>query len=193
MNKSTNFPQLETDRLVLRKLTYGDTDVVFTHFANEEVSRYVDAHPAENSNDAREIIGWGNYLADNKMGALWGIFRREDGPFLGQVNCVFRPDNNFSMNVHRAEIGYDLTPSYWGKGYMAEAIASVISFIFSNTSIDRIEATIHPENTRSHNVVERAGFVKEGVLRQYVLWEGEHWDMVHYSLLKQEWGAGTSP
>ena len=74
---------------------------------------------------------------------------------------------------------------------MTEAIASVILYIFTTTPIDRIEATIHPENTRSHNVVKRAGFQKEGVLRQYVLWEGEHWDMVLYSLLKQEWEAAA--
>ena len=183
------FPQLETDRLVLGELTHDDIDVVLKHFANEEVARYQDAHPTKNTEEARQIIDWGKNLVKSKMGALWGIFRREDDSFLGQVNCVFRADNNFTMNVHRAEIGYDLTPQYWGKGYMSEAVASVIPYIFSSTPIDRMEATIHPENIRSHNVVERAGFQKEGVLRRYVLWEGEHWDMVLYSLLKQEWEA----
>ena len=189
MNNAIKFPELETDRLLLRMLTGDDIPAVFTHFSNEEVARYQDAHPTKNTDEAREIIDWGKGLVEHKMGTLWGIIRREDGSFLGQLNCVFRSDNNFTMNIHRAEIGYGLTPQYWGKGYMSEAVASVIPYIFTNTKIDRIEAIIHPENTRSHNVVKRAGFQREGVLRHYVLWEGELWDMVLFSLLKQEWEA----
>jgi len=186
MNSTYNFPQLETKRLILRELTHDDIDVVLKHFADEEVARYQDAHPTRSNDEAKEIIDWGKGLLEHKMGALWGIFRREDDSFLGQINCVLRADNNFTMNVHRAEIGYDLTPPYWGKGYMSEAAASVIPYIFTGTPIDRIEGIVHTENIRSHKVLERAGFQKEGVLRNYVLWEGEYWDMVLYSLLKQE-------
>ena len=192
MNNAIEFPQLETDRLLLRMMTHDDINAVFTHFSNEEIARYQDEHPAKSTDEVREIIDWGKGLVAHKMGALWGLFRREDDSFLGQVNCVFRADNNFTMNIHRAEIGYDLTPQYWGSGYMSEAVASVIPYIFTNTKIDRIEAIIHPDNTRSHNVVKRAEFQKEGTLRHYVFWENEHWDMVIYSLLKPDREAKVS-
>jgi len=117
MNNTNKFPQLETDRLILRELTYEDIPVVFTHFSNEEIARYQDALPAKNTEEAKEIIDWGKNLVKQKTGALWGIFLKDEGDFLGQVNCVFRSDNNFTMQVHRAELGYDLTPPYWGKGY----------------------------------------------------------------------------
>ena len=191
MNKTIEFPELETKRLVLRELTDEDIPVVFAHFSSEEVARYQDAHPTKNTEEAKEIIDWGRNLLERRMGVLWGVFRREDGFFLGQVNCVFRIDDNFTMNVHRTEIGFDLTPQYWGKGYMSEAIDGVIPYIFTHTPIDRIEAVIHPENVRSHSVVQRAGFRKEGLLRHYVLWEGEHWDMVLFSLLKRDWEANS--
>jgi len=189
MNGVIEFPQLETDRLILQELTHGDIPAVFAHFSNEEIARYQDAHPTKDNDEAKEIIDWGKGLVEHNMGALWGLFRQEDNAFLGQVNCVFRSDNNFSMYIHRAEIGYDMGPQYWGNGYMTEAVASVIPYIFTETKIDRIEAIIHPENTRSHNVVQRAGFQKEGTLRHYVFWENEHWDMVIYSLLKPDWEA----
>ena len=191
MNEKKAFPTLETERLLLRELTYEDIPAVFQHFSNEEVARYADAHPTKTDDEAREIIDWGKGLVEHKMGALWGIIRREDSVFLGQVNCVYRSDNNFAMKIHRAEIGYDLTPQYWGQGYMSEAVETVISHIFTNTSIDRFEGIVHTENVRSHKVLERAGFQKEGVLRNYVLWEGDHWDMVLFSLLKQDWEATT--
>jgi ribosomal-protein-alanine N-acetyltransferase len=89
--------------------------------------------------------------------------------------------------VHRAEIGYDLTPHYWGNGYMSEAIGSVIEFIFSSTEINRIEATVHTENDRSLNILTRLGFHREGILREYVQWDGEYWDMALFSMLEKDW------
>ncbi len=83
MNNTIKFPQLETDRLVLRELTHDDIDVVLKHFANEEIARYQDAHPTKNIEEAKEIIDWGKNLVKNKLGVLWGIFRREDDSFLG--------------------------------------------------------------------------------------------------------------
>jgi len=189
MNDTIKFPQLETDRLSLRMLTHDDIDIVFPHFSNEEVTRYVDTYPTKNADEVKELIDWGKGLLEHNMGMLWGIFSKGDGLFLGEVNYVARPDNNFTKTIHRCEIGYDMSPQYWGKGYMSEALRSVIPHIFTDTKIDRIEATIQPENARSHNVVVRAGFLKEGVLRQYVLWEGEYLDYVLYSLLKREWEA----
>ena len=187
MSDIAKFPRLETDRLILRMLTYENIDGVFSLFSDAEVTRYEDAHPVRNNEEAKGIIDWGRGLFEDGTGVLWGIFDRKSGDFMGEVNYVTRADNNFTRNIHRAEIGFDLMPRYWSKGYMTEALRSVIIHIFDNTGIDRIEAIISPDNTRSHNVVLRAGFKKEGVLRNYVLWDGKHWDFVLYSLLKHEW------
>jgi len=186
MSEAIEFPQLDTDRLVLRELALDDIDVIFPHFANEEVVRYEDCRPVVNVKDVTDIIEWGRNMANSKAGILWGIFRKGDGAFLGQVNYVARPDNNFVGTVHRAEIGFDLTPHYWGNGYMQEAISRVVEFIFNDTEINRIEAIVHTENSRSLNVLARLGFHKEGILREYVKWEGEYWDMVSLAMLKRD-------
>jgi len=191
MKDKTGFPQLETERLLLRMLTYDDIDTIFPVFSSEEVLRYITAHPVKNADDVKGLIDWGNGLLGKKMGTMWGIFSKKGGSFIGEVNYISRKDNNFAQAVHRGEIGYEMDPRYWGKGFMSEALQRVILHIFSDTGIDRIEAMIHPENARSHNVVARLGFHKEGTLRSYEIWEGEHRDMVLYSLLKTEWGKGT--
>ena len=59
MSEAEEFPQLDTERLVLRELTLADTDVVFPHFADKEVVRYEDAKPAASIEDVTEIIEWG--------------------------------------------------------------------------------------------------------------------------------------
>ena len=187
MSEAREFPQLDTDRLVLRELTLDDADVIFPHFASEEVVRYEDSKPAANIKDVTDIVKWGRNIASNKAGILWGIFRKGDGSFLGQINYVARPDNNFIGTTHRAEIGYDLTPHYWGNGYISEAVRSVIEFIFNSTEINRIEAIVHTENSRSLNALTRLGFHREGILREYVQWEGEYWDMALLTVLKRDW------
>jgi ribosomal-protein-alanine N-acetyltransferase len=186
-SEGREIPQLCTSRLVLRELTIDDIEAIFPHFANEEVVRYEDCNPVANIKDVADIIDWGRNLADSKTGMLWGILRKDDAAFLGQINYVARPDNNFVGTVHRAEIGFDLTPHYWGNGYMSEAISRVIEFIFSSTEINKIEAVVHTENRRSLNVLRRLEFHREGTLREYVKWDGEYWDMASLAMLKRDW------
>jgi len=187
MSEAREFPQLDTERLVLRELTLDDTDVVFPHFADKEVVRYEDAKPAASIEDVTEIIEWGRNLVSSKTGILWGMFRKSDSAFLGQVNYVARRDNNFTGAAHRAEIGFDLTPQYWGSGYAWEAVNRVIEFIFKCTQINRIEGIVHTENSRSLSALKRLGFHREGILREFVKWEGEYWDMVLLTMLKRDW------
>lgn len=187
MSEAGEFPQLGTDRLVLRELTLDEADIIFPHFANEEVVRYEDSKPVANVKDVTDIIEWGRNIANKNAGILWGIFRKGDGAFLGQINYVVRPDNNFDGTVHRAEIGFDLTPHYWGNGYISEAISRVLEFIFNSTEINRIEAIVHTDNSRSLNVLTRLGFHSEGILREYVKWEGEYWDMALLTMLRRDW------
>ena len=181
------FPVLESSRLVLRKLTHNYIDEVYNHFSNEQVNRYVDFESAQSLEDAKEIIDWGLNLLQNNNGILWGIFKKDKEIFLGQINYVLKADDNFNGNIHRAEIGFDLTPAFWGNGYMSEAIKAGNTFIFDEMDINRIEAIVHILNTKAHKTLERIGFKKEGILREYVQYKGEFWDMVYYSLLKKEW------
>ena len=186
MDTAGAFPQLETERLVLRMLIRDDVDTIFPHFSSDEVARYIDFEPARNVEDMTGIINWGQNLLKNNAGVLWGIFKKEDGSFLGQVNYVIRKDSNLTGNAHRAELGYELSPVYWGNGYISEALRSVIPYVFGTKRINRVEALVHSRNQRSQRVLARLGFRKEGVLREYVLWHGEFWDMVLYSLLKSD-------
>ena len=183
------FPEIKTERLELKKLTSDHVESVFQHFASEEVNKYVDFDPAESVDDAQEIIDWGLGLYKGNNGILWGIFKKEDGTFIGQVNYVNRASDNFTDGVHRVEVGFDLSPQYWGNGYMKEAMINTISWIFDSykIGISRIEAIINVKNQRAKKLVSNIGFMEEGVLREYVKWKDEFWDMSLYSLIKKDW------
>jgi RimJ/RimL family protein N-acetyltransferase len=65
--------------------------------------------------------------------------------------------------VHqRAEVGYGLLPEYWGHGYATDALRCLVRHALARDDLYRIEATCHPENLRSGQVLERAGFLYEG-------------------------------
>ena len=72
--------------------------------------------------------------------------------------CLF----NFSQDDLAAEIGYELLPPFQSKGFMQEAISTVIQFGFQQVGLNSIVANTHSENQRSTNVLEKLNFKSEG-------------------------------
>lgn len=70
---------------------------------------------------------------------------------------------------------------------MTEALRAMLGYGFEKMELNRIQAIIDSENTRSIRLVQRLGFKKEGVLRQNSYFNGQFRDDVIFSLLKKEW------
>ena len=80
-------------------------------------------------------------------------------------------------------IGYWMGERHAGQGHMLAALKLSVPYIFTGLQLHRIEAACIPENTRSIRLLEKAGFQREGYLRQYLKINGEWRDHVMYSLL----------
>lgn len=147
------FPELETERLRLRLLTLEDRTAVFAHFADEEVTRYMDIPPCKEISEADELIRF--HLEDS--GCRWGMFDKATGRLAGTVgyHCWVTGE------ASRAEIGFDLSRDYWGQGYMSEAIVPVLRFGFEAMGLELIEATVDPANVRSLRLADKLGFLRE--------------------------------
>ena len=87
----------------------------------------------------------------------------------------------------RVDLGYDLMYEYWNKGIMTETLSAVIEFIFKTLDVNRIEASVSSENKSSIRVLEKSGFVKEGVLRERSYMGDILHDMIMLSILKKEY------
>ena len=85
-----------------------------------------------------------------------------------------------------AEIGYWLHPACWGWGIMTASVGSACADVFGQTDIVRIQAQVFSENLASARVLQKCGFVQEGVLRRSVCKEGRYYDLLLYGLLKEE-------
>ena len=77
----------------------------------------------------------------------------------------------------------------WGKGYGADALRLILTYAFSELNLHRVGLGVLSYNERAIRAYERAGFVREGVLRQMVQRDGQRFDMYTYGILRDEWLA----
>ncbi|CAM3808077.1 GNAT family N-acetyltransferase [Mesobacillus thioparans] len=175
------FPILETERLVLRKVMNEDASSIFKYMSNEEVMKYYGLEPFESINDALDEIAWYQSIHNNRTGRRWGITLKEQGVVIG--SCGF---HNIVSKHFRSEIGFELSQDLWGKGIAAEAVEAIINYGFQHMNFQRIEALIEPPNCSSQKLVEKLGFINEGLLRDYEFTRGKFDDLFMYSLLKQD-------
>lgn len=176
------FAPLETERLNLRPMEAGDLDFVFEHFSDPQVHKYLfDAEPTTTMSLAEEIVGFYADPAKTRCNR-WVLVLKETGEPVG--TCGF---HRWFRMYSRAEIGYDLRPAHRGKGLMTEALTAAIAVGFDKMRLNRIEALIYVENTRSIAILERLGFTNEGALRDFFQLDGRFYDHVSMSLLRREW------
>jgi len=188
MERLHKFPQLETQRLILREMTLGDLDFYFHHFNNLKIVEGT-CFPGPNTLDAakNELERYCINPFKENRGIRWGIVLKENQELIGTIGLY-----DWDKAVHKAEIGYDLKPKYWGLGIITEVSHTVIQFGFGTMELNRIQAIIPVENHRSVNLVRHLGLTKEGVLRQNSSFKGTYRDDVCFSLLREEWKEKTT-
>ena len=79
-------------------------------------------------------------------------------------------------------------PTHWQKGFATEAVAAIVDYAFEHglvSKINRIQAMTHVDNLASERVLEKLGFQKEGLMRQYAYWDRRYHDMNLFSRLAQ--------
>jgi [ribosomal protein S5]-alanine N-acetyltransferase len=178
---NTPFPIIETDRLLLRKVNTDDAADMLVYLSDEKVVQHMGLVPFETTEEALDEINWYNSIYEEGTGIRWGITLKDEGKVIG--SCGFL---NRAPKHHRAEVGFELSKDYWGRGIAGEALDAVIQYGFLHLDLERIEALIEPENFPSQKLVERKGFTNEGLLRHYEYTRGKFDDLRIYSILKIE-------
>ncbi len=174
------FQNLETERLLLRRLDENDVNEVLELRGNPETMKFIPRPLAKTKEDALGHITMINEKIDNNMGINWAITLKGNLKLLGIIGHYrIQPEN------YRAEIGYMLLPEFHGQGIVSEAIKTVVDYGFDVMQLHSIEAVIDPGNIASEKVLQKNGFVKEAHLLENEFAEGKFWDTVIYSLLKK--------
>ena len=176
----TPFPNLETKRLLLRRVDKNDVNEIFALRSNPETMKYVPRPLAKTTEEALEHIAIIDAKIDSNEGINWAITIKGNPKFIGIIGHYRIKPEHF-----RAEIGYMLLPEFHGQGIITEAIAKVVDYGFNTMQLHSIEAIIDPDNIASATVLEKNNFVKEAHLKENEFYDGRFLDTVIYSLIKR--------
>jgi len=172
------FPELRTERLLLRKITDDDVEQIFKMRSDKNVMKYIGKKPIVTMAEAKD---WIKLIKDSlsiNSGITWGITEINQTTLIGTIGLWRIIKENY-----RAEIGYMLLPEYWKKGFTKEAILKVVKYGFDEMKLHSIEAHISPKNVGSATVLEKTGFVREAYFKEDFFYDGVFEDTAIYSLL----------
>ena len=174
------FKNLESKRLLLRRVIETDVDEIFELRSNPETMKFIPRPLAKTKEDALVHFKTINENIENNKGINWAITLKGNPKLIGIIGHYrIQPEN------HRCEIGYMILPQYNGHGIVTEAIKLVLEYGFDDLQMHSIEAVIDSENKASERGLQKNGFVKEAHILENELWDGKFWDTVIYSILKR--------
>ena len=140
-------------------------------------------HPYPDGHAQRCIV---RYTEDFYAGraAHFAITLKASGQLIGSIEL-----RDIDREHLQAELSLWVTPPQWGRGYATEAAGSVLPYGFQQLGLNRIYAYHLTRNAASGRVLEKAGFQREGLLRQRVRKWDVFEDVVALALLREQWLA----
>ncbi len=173
--------RIVTERLILRDVTSADLDPLYSVTKDPEVFRYWPSDP-DTYQGAKERIERmiRNQTKTPRTDFDVAITLLSNKKLIGR--CRIRKSSDI-----QGHFGYMLAKDMWGKGYATEVAKALVGYGFGELNLHRIFATTHPENPASNRVIQKAGLVLEGRLREDRIYDGEFKDSLIYSILRQEW------
>jgi RimJ/RimL family protein N-acetyltransferase len=178
---------LETDRLLLRRLTEDDVDNLVELDSDPEVMRFINGgRPTPRREVETDLLpAFLGYYERFAGYGFWAAVEKSTGQFVGWFH--FRPAK--AAPPGEVELGYRLRKAAWGKGYATEGSRALIEKGFSALGVKRVVASTMVVNVASRRVLEKAGLKFVRIFHQE--WpdkiEGDEQGDVEYALLQSDW------
>jgi RimJ/RimL family protein N-acetyltransferase len=176
--------ELTERSILIRSFRAGDEDALYEAVRESiaEVSVWLPwCHQNYSIEESREFITSRETASQGGEWYSFGIFAKDSGRFLGGVGI------NFINRVHQmANLGYWVRTSEAGHGVATTATRLAARFGFEELGMQRIEIVAAVDNIASQRVAEKAGAMREGVLRRRLLIRGESLDAVLFSMVPED-------
>jgi ribosomal-protein-alanine N-acetyltransferase len=140
--------------------------------------QFIDRPLATSLKDALQLIQKIGESLINNEGITWAVTLKNSSALIGTIGFW-----RIMKEHYRAEIGYLLDPELQGKGFMQEAIHTILEYGFKNMKLHSVEANVNPGNTASIKLLERNHFIKEAHFKENYYYNGKFFDSIIYSLL----------
>jgi RimJ/RimL family protein N-acetyltransferase len=176
-------PIMETDRLILRPPTHSDASSIQVAVSAREIADTMISipHPYPDGEAARYIA---RQLAESDAGhsRTFVIECKFQRRLLGVIEI-----RDIEREHSQAELSFWLAVGAWGQGYMSEALKPILRVGFEDLELNRLYAYHLERNPGSGKVLQKNGFLREGVLRQRVRKWGVFENAVLWAILRQDW------
>ena len=177
--------RIATDRLILREFVVEDWPDVLAY---QRDSRYLRLYPwtDRTEEDAKEFV---QMFIDQQNESPRRKFQLaitlpESDRLIGNCGIRRKLENDWE-----ADVGYELAPDLWGRGYATEAAQAMVDFGFMEMRLHRISSWCIADNLASARVLEKIGLRLEGRLRRNEYFKDAWWDTLVYGMLRDEWQA----
>ncbi len=164
--KSILSVNIETERLIFRRMKEEDAELCFSLWLDEEMGKYMADPPRELADE--QYLNFAKGIETDESWYPFVVFSKETGEFVG--TCSFIP----MIDPVRWDLGYAIHKKFWRQGYATEMVSAVINFGLSK-GVRRFSAKVAQENAASNALMRKLGFVaiKEGTYRK------QHTDIVY--------------
>lgn len=179
-------PVLHTTRLRLRPFEAADADAIYALQSDARVLRYWDSPPWTERSRADTFIAACRKMEAEGSGLRFAVDTLDGNAFVGWC-AMFR----WNPVYRSLGIGYCFQEHVWGRGFATEAVRAMLQWAYATLDLNRVEAELDTRNAASAKVLEKLGFVREGLRREDCIVSGEVSDSWIYGLLRREWESSS--
>lgn len=176
--------QLETARLILRPFTEADAADLYEYAKDSRVGPVTGWPPHKNIEESRRIL---KMFMDG--GEVLAIVWKETGKVIGSIGLHRRDPEEETKDLPHREVGCCLSPAYWERGIMPEAVAECLRYGFEDLGLALVWYAFYDGNDRSRRVAEKCGFSHRFTRTDCVELMGEERTAHYYALTREEWQA----
>lgn len=176
--------ELETDRLILRKVRKEDAEEAYYSWCNSDVvDRYVLFKKHDSVEVTKELYENWEKEYDDLLTYRWIVSLKDTKELIGTIDVSKK-----FLCFGTCEIGYCYGERFWNKGYGTESLKAVIKYLFEEAEAELVCAEHMEKNPGSGRVMEKAGLKYEGSLRSRVVDKnGIRNDLISYSITREEY------
>lgn len=178
---------LETERLVLRQFAPEDAEAMFRNlFSDAAAMRFLPWTIHLTVSESQSLLA--HYIDGYARTDCyaWAIVLKNFDEPIGFIDAAV------GMAINAVKVDYGIGKPWWHKGFASDALSALVRFFFDEAGANRIYATHDPRNPNSGKVMQKCGMKYEGTLRQARYRKGEYSDRAMYSILAEDYFAGST-
>jgi [ribosomal protein S5]-alanine N-acetyltransferase len=174
------FPELSTERFNLVQVTAADQRFLFEGLSDPVTMPYNGVY-FKTFEETVTQLDWYKKNLEEGTGINWKIVDKQTKENIGVISVYY-----FKPEHRKAELGYWLLPGYWKQGVASEVLRPVIQYWQDIKNLHRLEAFVEDGNIASVLLLEKAGFTREGTMRDCEVKFGRFISLHIYALIKND-------